>query len=117
MDHPEKADKEIWYASLEGPEAGAYVRGTSSLKQGEAFVEFPDHFKMVANMESMTVILTPLHWDTFGLAVIEKNENGFRVKELKGGTGDFSFDWEVKCVRKGFENYEVIKQKNNSAIK
>jgi hypothetical protein len=31
MDHPEDNNKSIWYASLEGPEAGAYDRGTANL--------------------------------------------------------------------------------------
>ena len=47
------------------------------------------------------------------LAVIEKSDNGFKVKELKGGEGNFEFDWEVKCIRKGYENFEVIRDKSN----
>ena len=31
------------------------------------------------------------------------------VEELLGGTGNYSFDWEVKAVRQGHENYEVIR--------
>lgn len=27
------------------------------------------------------------------------------------GTGSYEFDWEVKAVRKGYENYEVIRDK------
>lgn len=113
MDYPEIPDKEIWYASLEGPEAAAYVRGTGSLINGEAFIVFPEHFRMVANTETMTVILTPLYWDTYGVAVTEKSKFGIRVKELKGGNGNFSFDWEVKCVRNGHENFEVVRKKTD----
>ena len=113
MQHPEKADKNIVYACIEGPEAGAYERGTAVLQNGEAFVPFSDHYRLVANAETMTVLLTPAAWDTYGLAVVEKTETGFKVKELKGGTGNFSFDWEVKCVRKGFENYEVVRDKRD----
>ncbi len=113
--HPEKADREIWYASLEGPEAAAYVRGTAKLEGGAAFVPFPEHFRLIANPATMTVMLTPLSADTRGLAVVEKTENGFRVKELMGGEGAFAFDWEVKCVRAGYEDYSVIREK--SALK
>ena len=42
--HPEDNDKEIWYASLEGPEAAAYVRGTAKLINGKVEIEFPEHF-------------------------------------------------------------------------
>ena len=109
MEHPEDPTKHIWYACIEGPEAAAYDRGTSTLTNGEAFVAFSDHYRLVANPTTMTVSLSSGHWDTYGLCVTEKTAEGFRVKELKGGTGSFSFDWEVKCVRKGYENYRVIR--------
>ena len=119
MDHPAAKSKEIWYASLEGPEAAAYVRGSATLHNGEAFVPFPEHFTYVANPKTMTVILTPQSADTYGLAVIEKKSNGIRVKELKGGIGNFDFDWEVKCVRAGYEDYQVVREKKelNTAAK
>lgn len=113
MDHPTQPDKEIWYASLEGPEAGAYVRGTASLINGEAFVPFPDHFTEVCGQEKITIQLTPRHWDTYGLAVVEIKSNGFVVKELKGETGSFEFDWEAKGIRKGFENYKAVISKSD----
>jgi len=65
----------------------------------------------------VTVLLTPHSSDTYGLAVVEKNKYGFKVKELKNGKGNFSFDWEVKAIRNGYENYQVIREntKNMSA--
>lgn len=109
MTHPEHPDQEIWYASLEGPEAGAYSRGKATLVDGEVFVPFPDHFKAISNTKTMTIQLTPRYWDTFGLSVIEITEDGFYVKELKGGKGGFEFDWHATSVRKGFEDYQVIR--------
>ncbi len=109
MDHPTAPNKEIWYASLEGPEAAAYLRGTTTLENGEALIEFPEHFELVINAEGMTVSLTPLSADSKGMAVIEKTAEGFKVKELMSGTGNYEFDWEVKAVRKGFEDYKVIR--------
>ena len=106
--HPNQLDKEICYAALDGPEVAAYVRGSHSLQNGEVFVRLPDHFLQIAATHEYTVTLTPQEWDTYGLAVIEKTHNGFKVKELKGGTGNFAFDWEVKSKRRGFENYQVI---------
>lgn len=114
MDNPEDDQTSIWYASLEGPEAGAYERGTAKLKNGEIFISYSDHYKMVANTSAVTVLLTPNWSDTYGLAVVEKDEHGFKVKELKNGDGNFSFDWEVKAVRKGYENYQVIRKNENS---
>ncbi|MFZ4476133.1 MAG: hypothetical protein ACOYPR_13125, partial [Saprospiraceae bacterium] len=111
MDHPTDPSKEIWYASIEGPEAAAYVRGTGRILNGEAFILFPDHFSIVANPNTLTVVITPGSSETYGLAVIEKLQNGFKVKELKGGKGTFSFDWEAKAIRKGYENYQPVRSK------
>ena len=109
MDHPTQQGKEIWYASLEGPEAAAYVRGTGQIVNGEGIVEFPEHFELVANPTTMTVTLTPLSGQSKGLAVIEKTAQGFKVVELMGGNGNYEFDWEAKAVRQGYENYRVIR--------
>lgn len=114
MDHPTQKDKEIWYACVEGPEAAAYMRGTGQLVNGEAFIPFPEHFQLVINPTSLTIITTPGSADTYGLAVVEKKSDGFKVKELKGGTGTFSFDWEAKAVRKGFENYQAVRPKGEA---
>ncbi len=115
MPHPNKPEKDIWYASLEGPEAAAYERGVATLTNGEAWVPFSESFGIVSNPETMTVILTSHSADTYGLAVVEKTASGFRVKEFKGGEGNFSFDWEVKCVRKGWEHWQVERDKRERA--
>ncbi|MEM9681157.1 MAG: T9SS type A sorting domain-containing protein, partial [Bacteroidota bacterium] len=115
MQHPTKPEKEIWYASLEGPEAAAYERGVGQLKNGEAFIKFSEHFELVVNPSTLTVILTPHSSATFGLAVVEKTEKGVLVRELNGGRknkkarGNFKFDWEVKGVRKGYEDFRIIR--------
>lgn len=113
MEHPKDPNKEIWYASLEGPEAAAYERGTAQLENGAAFVPFSPHFQEVVNADEMTVMLTPLSAETYGLAVIKKTMEGFFVKELAKGRGNFEFDWEVKAVRKGYEDYKVIREKRD----
>ena len=114
QDHPHDEDKEIWYASIEGPEAAAYVRGTATLKNGSADIEFPEHFEIVANPETMTILLTPLSANSKGMSVTKKGEKGFVVKELMNGDGSYEFDWEAKAVRKGYEDYRVIRDKKES---
>lgn len=116
MDHPTQAGKEIWYASLEGPEAAAYERGTATLVNGEAEVVFSEHFEIVANPATMTVMTSPWSADAKGLAIIERTEKGFKVKELHGGTGNYPFDWEAKAVRKGWEDYQVIRDKEKDSF-
>lgn len=112
-DFPNEPDKEIWYASVEGPEVGAYDRGVGKLKSGECFIPFPDHFSALIDPNTITVQLTPQSADTYGLAVIEKTSKGFKVKELKKGKGNFSFDWEVKAKRKGYEDFQVVRDKDS----
>lgn len=116
MDHPTDPTKEIWYACVEGPEAAAYVRGTGQMVNGEGAVVFSEDYRLVANPTSMTVMLTPLSADSKGMAVVEKTATGFKVKELSGGTGNYSFDWEVKCVRKGYEDYKAVREKADSPV-
>ncbi|MEM7370457.1 MAG: hypothetical protein AAF587_17740 [Bacteroidota bacterium] len=111
MDHPEDPGKEIWYCAVEGPEAGAYDRGTAQLVNGIAHVEFSDHFSIVANEHSMTIMLTPWSADSEGLAVIVRSATGFTVKELRKGSGSYQFDWEVKAKRAGHEDWQVIRNK------
>jgi len=112
MDHPKQKDKDIWYTSIEGPEAAAYERGTAELVEGEAFIPYSETFGMVINPNTVTIQLTPLSAESFGLAIVEKTETGFKVKELMKGKGNYPFDWEVKGVRKGYENYEVVRDKS-----
>ena len=69
MDHPLDSSKEIYYVSLEGPEAGAYTRGTAQLVGGEATIRLPEHFTLVAGDEGMTVHLTALSAESEGLVI------------------------------------------------
>ena len=114
LPHPERQDESIVYASLEGPEAAAYMRGTSRLINGKAIINFPEHFRIVGNPSTMTIQLTPLSAQTYGLAVVSKNEDGFQVAELMQGHGNFEFDWEVKTVRRNFEDFKVVRKKRHN---
>jgi len=106
---PDDVHRDIVYASLEGPEAAAYIRGTARLVNGRVTVSLPAHFKNVAVSEGMTVQLTPLSESSKGLAVVRKSLTSFEVRELWQGHGAYEFDWEVKAVRRGFEDYQVYR--------
>lgn len=114
MPHPRKADSEIWYCAIEGPEAAAYDRGTATLVNGEAEITFSDHFQIVINPATMTIMTSPMSADSKGLAVIEQTTTGFKVKELLGGTGSYQFHWRVDGKRKGHEDFQVIRDKKDS---
>jgi hypothetical protein len=109
MDNPSEPGTQIWYACIEGPEAAAYVRGTGHLVNGRAIIELPQHFKDVASPKSMTVQLTPLSAESHGLAVTKKDLDGIVVRELANGTGSYDFDYMVVAVRKGYEDFKVIR--------
>jgi len=107
--NPEDPATDIWYVCIEGPEAAMYVRGTATLENGRARIELPSHFRSLAAEKGMTVQLTPLSAQSRGLAVTRKALNGVEVAELADGRGTYEFDWEVKAVRKRYEDYQVIK--------
>ena len=107
-------DTQIVYSMLSGPESAAYERGTGQLINGEGIVICSDHFGQVADPSSMTVTITPLSADSKGIAVIEKTSQGFKVKELHGGTGNYSFDYMVMCKRSSYKNHKVYQKMPNS---
>jgi len=109
--------KQIVYTSLEGPEAAAYFRGKFKLKNGHAFIKYPNYFGSIIDDSTITFNLTPLSSNSKGLAVVKKNRTGFEVKELFHGHGNYSFDYTVTGVRKGYENYKVVQDKINPDLK
>lgn len=108
--NPRNDAEDIVYASVEGPEAAAYIRGTGHMTNGRAHVDLPQHFQDVSVLAGMTVQLTPCSLDSKGLAVFNKSLAGFDIGELNGGKGSYDFDWEVKCVRAGHENYKPVER-------
>lgn len=108
--HPNQDGMSIVYASLEGPEAAMYIRGTATLQNGRAQVELPEHFRLLASDDGMTVTLTPHSASSQGLARTALNlTDGLIVAELGGGFGTYGFDYEIKAVRKDFADYQVIR--------
>ncbi|MBX7132123.1 MAG: hypothetical protein K1X67_05520 [Fimbriimonadaceae bacterium] len=104
---PEDRTKDIVYACVEGPEAAMYTRGTGRLVNGEAHIQLPDHFRKLASAEGITVLLTPRSRQSRGIIYEDAGPSGFSVYELEDGKGTYEFDWEIKAVRKGYEDYEV----------
>ena len=54
----------------------------------------------------MLVQITPTA-DCNGLFVAEKAGTSFTVKELRNGTSDATFDWEVAAKRRGYETVRL----------
>lgn len=107
-ENPQTANTDIVYAALAGPEAAAFIRGTASVVNGEATITLPAHFVDAVVLNTVTVQLTPKSSASKGLAVASQNAGVIVVEELLNGTGNYSFYWEVKAVRKGFETFAPI---------
>lgn len=102
---PEDSDRAIYYAALEGPEAGTYYRGNARTVDGEAVVELPAHFAKVTEAEGVTVQLTPLGgWSQ--LYVAEMSPERLVVRDAEGRDG-IEFSFLVQGVRKGYAGYQV----------
>ena len=56
IEHPTKQGMRLRYGSLEGPENGVYVRGTTT----EKVIELPDYWTGLVDEETITVNLTPV---------------------------------------------------------
>lgn len=109
QDAPTDPDQQILYVSLEGPEAGTYIRGTAHLIGGEAIIELPEHFRWVTAEEGLTVQLTPLgEW--LQLYVVEKSTRRIVVREARGKDG--RFDYLVQGVRRGFEGFRPLQRRS-----
>ena len=108
-ENPVDPATDIYYACIEGPEAAMYVRGTGHLVNGRATITLPDHFTNLATLDGLTVQLTPLAAESRGLAVVRKSLTSIDVQELMSGSGSYDFDWRVEAVRKGHENFQVVR--------
>ena len=107
-DHPFDPTREIVYVSLEGPEAGTYICGTAQLGNGETVIDLPEHFSLVTSDEGLTVQLTPIgEW--LELYVVERSAQQIIIREANGKDGEF--DYIVQGVRKGYENHQVVRDK------
>jgi len=105
--HPTDGTKEIHYVSLEGPEHGVYFRGSAALVGGQAVLEVPESFRLVARDEGLTVNLTALG-PTAGLYVAAKGRERIVVRENPGGAGDASFDFLVMGVRSALPEHVAV---------
>ena len=105
--HPIHDDKRLVYGCLEGPEHGAYFRGTAKfdLAMDRMPVELPEYwFKLVG--DDYTISITP--HGPYHVWVDEKLEDGFFVES--SSETDVEFDWVVIGGRKDAKIPEVEPQ-------
>jgi len=110
QEHPENPKKVIIYTTLEGGEVGTYWRGSGQLDLGVAIINLPKHFSLVTNEQGLSAYVTPRN-DCYGLYVEKLTTTEVVVKELLNGKSDAKFDVLIMGVRKGYENHQVIRDK------
>ena len=86
-----------------------YVRGTGQLVDGRATIELPEHFRVLAVEDGMTIQLTPRSAKSMGVATGTRSLDSIEVVELHGGRGNYEFDWEVKAVRRAHQDFKVTR--------
>lgn len=107
-EHPRHADRMIRYACLEGGEVGVYHRGTARLQAGEARVELPESFSLVA-AGRITVQVTPVEPSgTLFVPAATVSATGFTVRESGTSRSNAAFAWVVLAEREGFEGFDPV---------
>ena len=102
-DDPQHFGGKIVYTSLEGPEAAVYARGVVHLRHGRGTIRLPEHFLTLANLDTMTVQLTPASLHSRGVGFERLRGDGIAIGELNGGSGWYDVHFVVTAVRRGYE--------------
>ncbi|MHA2344896.1 MAG: hypothetical protein ACXADW_23860, partial [Candidatus Hodarchaeales archaeon] len=97
IDHPTKEGMKLQYGSLEGPENGVYIRGTTD----QPIIQLPDYWVALVDENSITVNLTPVG-KFQSLYIIDKNNEHVTVGGVEG-----SYDYVVYGERKDVDKLEV----------
>ena len=101
--HPTKDEHRLRYICLEGPEVGAYIRGT--LKDSDT-IELPDYWKELVYEDSITVNLTPI--GRFQELFVEEHvEWGTRIKVRSASGSSVHCHYTVFGERKTEDKLQV----------
>ncbi|HKV08987.1 MAG TPA: hypothetical protein VJ725_12665 [Thermoanaerobaculia bacterium] len=115
MADPTNPKNAIYYAALEGPEAGTYFRGTAKTVDGKVVIELPSYFSKVTEAKGITVQLTPSGgWSQ--LYVEEKSPERLVVR-VAPGNPDAEFDFFVQGIRAGYSDFQVERPNDGSILK
>ena len=100
IDHPIQSGKKLQYGVLEGPEHSVYLRGKTS----SSFIQFPNYWSALVDINSVTVSLTPIA-EYQKLFVQEINISG--VKVGKNYFSDINYYYHIFAERKDVPKLDV----------
>jgi len=100
--HPTKKEHRLRYICLEGPEVGAYFRGT--LKDNDT-IELPDYWRELVYPETITVNLTPV--GSYQELFVDKIEWGTKIKIKNNSATSIHCHYTVFGERKTQDKLQV----------
>jgi len=105
--HPDDPAKEINYVMFEGRDHRVFFDGVARTEGGEAVLEIPEDFKLVASRDKpLNVILTP-----FGDEALYVKERSLeKIIVTSSGNKDIEFGYLVIAARGGFEESYPIQE-------
>jgi hypothetical protein len=104
--------KEVMYNAVEAGKAHTELSDTAELTDGRAEINFPDHFSMVtSDEESLCIQVTPYAKEKVQPQVVKQSTDRFVVKDFSDESLDYTFAYTVKGVREGYEDQEVVRDK------
>ncbi len=109
INHPQGDERYLVHATLEGPEAAVFYRGTARLVAGEARVALPRYFEALTRPEGRTITLTNVD----GLDPLAiKTQDGAQIKDgtfivIGHAYSSQAFNWEAKAVRRDVQALDV----------
>jgi len=107
--YPNDPRREIAYVALESGEAGTYTRGSAELHLGTALIDLPEHFGLVTNADGLTAQVTP-RGAVHGMLYVESvTPSRLIVRASNPDDQDVRFDYLINGVRRGYEDYQVIR--------
>lgn len=111
--HPLDETKDLYHATLEGPENGVFYRGEVVLVDGAAEVILPDYFEPLTFLEDRSVLLTQVD-DDKALAILAASRIVDGKFRIRSSVPDATVAWEVKAVRRIGVGHLVVTQRKHA---
>lgn len=103
----------IAYTSVQAATVRTELSGVTSLEDGRAVIDLPDHFSRITS-ETADLIVQVTPYGGGGLTVTGRSLDRI-VVEASGGSGNDQFAYTIKGVRDGYEDRPVVRERPDPA--